>query len=1201
MPLRLKSLELHGYKTFAAKTVFEFAEGITAIVGPNGSGKSNIADALRWVLGEQSYSLLRAKRTEDMIFAGSEQRTRAGMASAGITFDNADGWLPVDFSEVALSRRSYRDGRNEYLLNSQHVRLKDINELLAQSGLSERTYTILGQGLVDASLALKADERRRLFEEAAGIGLYRARREEALHRLDTTKRNLDRVLDILAELEPRLKSLERQAARAQDYAQVQSDLRMLLLEWYGFHWHRAQQDLTEVLDKGRVQEIKLTQVRDSYQQVHQDFTVFRDHLNSLRARLNSWHRQSAHLHESRESTSGNLAALDERQRSLLEKRQSSLGGQSDLSAELQIAQERQNETVAEIGRLQAEYDESQVQARQAQTALDDRQVEKSRFEGDIQSMRAKVDEFTTRRAGLQARLNEISGRVEGQKEKLGTLDQSITSARAEAEAAARQHKDMMAARQKAEETFHKVETELQDSRNKLADLELQIKEKQAAHSTSLADRARFRAQLDVLEQAEQSLAGYADGAKMLLDAFRKSRLAGARGALSASLDVPAELEVAVAAALGEYTDAILLDSGRDAEQAMSLLDSDQTGRAALLPLDWLSPGETLKFNRSADCLGVASDLVRTIPEYRPALDLLLGHVLIVRDRAAARRVLPGQPKNTLAVTIRGEVFHATGQVTAGKPAKTAALGRLRQRRELQGSLSEIEQQIARWDQELQKLSGQIEAVRTDIADRQVIVDGERAGLESARNKEQQHQIQAESAQRQWDWQVSQKASIDTEIAQAELERGQTEAALAANEKDAELARESLRKLSTALAAMSVDEYQEQARFWSTRLAVAERALSDARLRLVERTSLVERLQDQQTALENQLAEIDKSLSELESERMNLRVQVSGINTQLDELRFLIEPAEKELESSEAQEVDLQKQETEGQFALARLERTNNQIQLELSRKQESLGNLRQKIEDDFGLVVFEYANDVSGPVPLPLDGMVEQLPKVKEIPADLEESMTRLRAQLRRIGAVNPEAKQEYQSVKERLTFLKTQLEDLHKAEADLHKVIAELDELTRHEFLKTFEAVAEQFHAIFHRLFGGGTARLVLTDPENLTDTGIDIEARLPGRREQGLSLLSGGERSLTAIALVFSLLKVSPTPLCVLDEVDAMLDEANVGRFRDLLLELSKETQFIIITHNRNTVQAADVIYGVTMGRDSASQIISLKLDEISEEYLK
>src|SRR5664280_274771 len=291
MPLRLKSLELHGYKTFAAKTNFEFAEGITAIVGPNGSGKSNIADSLRWVLGEQSYSLLRAKKTEDMIFAGSEQRPRDSMASAGVVFDNTDGWLPVDFSEVALARRSYRDGRNEYLLNTQHVRLKDINELLAQSGLSERTYTILGQGLVDASLALKADERRRLFEEAAGIGLYRTRREEALRRLETTKRNLDRVLDILAELEPRLKSLERQAARAQEYTRVQADLRVLLLDWYGFHWHTAQSDLSAAMELGRNQETKLAEARDSYQKVRQDFAAFRDHVNGLRSRLNSWHRQ----------------------------------------------------------------------------------------------------------------------------------------------------------------------------------------------------------------------------------------------------------------------------------------------------------------------------------------------------------------------------------------------------------------------------------------------------------------------------------------------------------------------------------------------------------------------------------------------------------------------------------------------------------------------------------------------------------------------------------------------------------------------------------------------------------------------------------------------------------------------------------------------------------------------------------------------
>jgi len=448
MPLRLKSLELHGYKTFAAKTNFEFAEGITAIVGPNGSGKSNIADALRWVLGEQSYSLLRAKKTEDMIFAGSEQRARAGMASAGVTFDNTDGWLPVDFSEVALARRSYRDGRNEYLLNSQHVRLKDINELLAQSGLSERTYTILGQGLVDASLALKADERRRLFEEAAGIGLYRTRREEALRRLETTKRNLDRVLDILAELEPRVKSLERQAARAQEYTRVQADLRVFLLEWYGFHWQSAQSELRAALEQGRNQEVKLVEARDSYQNVRQNFTSFRDHLNGLRARLNSWHRQSAQLHESRESTSGDLAVLDERKRAMLDNRQSGMSEQSRLSEEIKIAQERLAESEAETVSSQTEYDDAQTQTKLSQAALNKRLVERSRAQTELQAVQQKLEKLSTQRVGLQARLDELASRNESQKQKLDNLVQEIASAEAEVEKASQELKDVLAARQK---------------------------------------------------------------------------------------------------------------------------------------------------------------------------------------------------------------------------------------------------------------------------------------------------------------------------------------------------------------------------------------------------------------------------------------------------------------------------------------------------------------------------------------------------------------------------------------------------------------------------------------------------------------------------------------------------------------------------------------------------------------------------------
>ncbi len=1200
MPLRLKSLELHGYKTFAAKTSFEFAEGITAIVGPNGSGKSNIADAIRWVLGEQTYSILRAKKTEDMIFAGSEQRPRAGMASAAVTFDNSNNWLPVDFSEVALARRAYRDGRNEYLLNSQQVRLKDINELLAQSGLSERTYTILGQGLVDASLALKADERRRLFEEAAGIGLYRSRREEALRRLETTRRNLDRVLDILAELEPRLRSLERQAARAVEFDRVQADLRILLRDWYGYHWHLAQRELAETLDLAHSHEVRLSEVREAYQGVRQNFASFRDHLNSLRSRLNSWHRQSSQLHEQREKVSSEAAVLDERQRSLLENRQAAQTEQSRLAEETRIAAERLDEAAKEFTRFQAEFDEARQKVQNAQSDLAQRQGERAQAEGELEAARKRMDEWAAGAAQLQARLDELAARAATQDQKLESAGQAIRAADAELKAAEADVKRAGSERQQAEAVLQKTEDGLQAARKHLAELENERKETQTALSGKETDRARIQAQKDVLEQAEQSLAGYADGARLLLDAARQSRLKGARGALSSVLDVPADLELAVAAALGEYTDAVVLASGGETEEALALLGGDQPSRASILPLDWLNPPEPVKAPRDADCLGVAADLVKVNAELRPAVDLLLGQVLVVRDRKAARRMLSGLPASVKAVTPEGEVFHASGQVLGGKP-RTGALGRQRQRREYQAALEKAEKEIAGLEAAVKKLAGRIEASQRDVSAREESLKEQRAALDAARELEGETRVRLEAAQRQRDWQVGQEQQLQEEIRLADIEREETTQKLASNQAEMENGKELVREKSGEVARLSLEELQEQVQFWTTRAAVSEQVLDDARGRREERGRTAADMHTQAASLADRLAEIDRSLEQLEADRIALRGNISNFNSQLEELDRLIGPAEKELESGEIQEAELQKQETEGQMNLARVERSFNQIQLDLGRKQEALDGLRHKIEDDFGLVAFEYSKDVSGPVPLPFEGLVEQLPAVAELPPDLEENLTRQRSLVRRMGPVNPEAQQEFVSVKERHAFLTGQLDDLHKAENDLRQVIAELDELTRREFEKTFEAVAQEFHTIFHRLFGGGAAKLVLTDPENLTETGIDIEARLPGRREQGLSLLSGGERSLTAIALVFSLLRISPTPVCVMDEVDAMLDEANVGRFRDLLLELSKQTQFVIITHNRNTVQAADVIYGVTMGRDSASQVISLKLDEVSEEYLK
>jgi chromosome segregation protein len=1199
MPLRLKSLELHGYKTFASRTVFEFAEGITAIVGPNGSGKSNIADALRWVLGEQSYGLLRAKRTEDMIFAGSEGRTRAGMAAASILFDNNDNWLPVDFSEVSMGRRAYRDGRNDYVLNNQHVRLRDINELLAQSGLSERTYTILGQGLVDASLALKADERRKLFEEAAGVGLYRSRREETLRRLETTQRNLERVLDIMAELEPRLRTLDRQSRRAREYSRMQEDLRVLLRDWYGYHWHKTQKELAESREILRQQEARQREAREGYQSIQTDYSTFRERLQGLRAQLSTWHRESSELHSQREAVSRELAVLDERQRSLTASRQTLSADRDRAVDEGTLARERLTEAESEVARVEAEFEDANQRLKAVQEALGTRQAERSGVEEKLQAAQALITSLNSRRAETQARLDELGTRRAAQSERMAAAKSSIQEADDEVVRAEGEHRSAQSAVQKAEKAVQEAEADLEKRLREVAHLGDEKRRKNEELAAGKADQSRLAAQFEVLEQAEQSLQGYAEGARFLLEAARLSKLSGAHGALSAALDVPAELETAIAAVLGEHLDSVLLESGK-LEDALTLLESDQAGRAALIPLDGLAKVPPLKAPADGDCLGLASELVKVSTDFKTAVDLLLGQVLVVRDRAAARRLIVGQPGHVRAVTLRGEVFRADGLVLAGKSSRGSTLSRPRQRRELQESLTSLGGRLESLEAALQHLNSNLLAAGEASSAAEASLREARVKVERARSMEREAAVELDSAKRQLEWGKKQLEALQAEVTRAEAEWTELNEAQGQIESESAGAQEEVRILNGQISGMSLDEAQEQVSYWTTRAAVAGQSLEDVRARLDERQQALTRLERQQKDFAGRLEEIEAGLSQLERDRESLHEREGALNEQIAVMRAKIDPAEKDLASAERQERELQEQEDNAQRGMTSADRLYNQVQVDVIRRQEALDSLRNRIQDDFGLVMFEYENDVSGPMPLPLDGMVEQLPVVNEISPELEEQMKRQRAQLRRMGPINPEAQKEFESESERYEFMKTQVEDLRKAEADLRQVIAELDELTKQEFSKTFEAVDKEFRQIFVRLFGGGSARLALSDPENLVDTGIEIEARLPGRREQGLALLSGGERSLTAIALVFALLRVSPTPVCVMDEVDAMLDEANVARFRDLLEELSQDTQFIIITHNRNTVQAADVIYGVTMGRDSASQVISLKLDEVTDEFI-
>jgi chromosome segregation protein len=600
-----------------------------------------------------------------------------------------------------------------------------------------------------------------------------------------------------------------------------------------------------------------------------------------------------------------------------------------------------------------------------------------------------------------------------------------------------------------------------------------------------------------------------------------------------------------------------------------------------------------------DAVGNAAALVDADPEIRPIVDLLLGRTLIARDRGAARRLLPQIPMDGRVVTLAGEVLHPAGAVVlAGGGRRKGA--RARSIDQVEALLREAQQSQAGSGAKLAEMGRSIEAAGAEHL-------AARRGLDEAAERERRERAQLKEAEtalesaRKTRLDLERRTSaIPQEIARAEAELSGVEAQGAGFVAERERLEAELRIAGEVLKASESGDKAWWVAQANAKLEAAGKAYEAAHARETE-------LAEQMAPLERQASQRRLRIESIQAERQRLGEEVAqssravqAIEQQLAEVRSGTAPAEAALTEAEQQRAELEPAESRAREEMQEAERSHSQAQIELARRQEEMNSLHRRIEDDFGLVAFDFDEATTGQSPLPLEGLVEKLPVIETLPLEVETQVDRLRAQLRRMGAVNPEAQREYVEVKERVTFLTTQVDDLRRAEGQLQEVIAELDLLMEREFRKTFDAVAGAFRDTFTHLFGGGSARLRLTDPDDMTTTGIDIEARLPGRREQGLAMLSGGERSLTACALIFALLRISPTPFCVLDEVDAMLDEANVQRFREMLKDLSQQTQFLIITHNRDTVQAAEVVYGVTMGRDSASAVISLRLDE-AEKKLK
>jgi len=1197
--IRLKTLELQGYKSFATRTTFHFDAGITAIVGPNGSGKSNVADAIRWVLGEQSYSALRARKTEDLIFSGSDSRPRLGMASVTLVLDNSDGWLPIDFVEVTITRRASRDGQNEYLLNGNRVRLRDVTDLLAAGGLGQRTYVHVGQGVVDATLSLRPEERRALVEDAAGIALHHARRAEALARLDATQSNLVRLRDILNEIEPRLRQLERQAERARTHQVISANLRDLLHTWYGYRWRHMQQRLYQARQAEERYQVEVGAQTGKLEEITAQISRLVADQGIVRAQVGEWHRQSSILHSEAEVIQRDLAVSEERVRLLSAQRDELLGEIETLEISRAEAQSR----IAQSEAALAQAEERLQAARQRINELGAR----------LEEERAKRKDLLERQASCERRVRQMADRIISQSTRLQHLQEQHAQLEREVAQATATYAGYLQERAAIERQLQEKSRDAQELARELDNLRTRIEEqllsvqraeqqltaRKEALNTCRGRLEALQARYDMLVKMQHDLTGYYEGVRSVLAASARSYLRGVLGTVAQLLRVPAHLEVAIETALGSHLQDIVVETWADAEAAIEYLKTSHGGRATFLPLDSIRPPQVITLPKYDDkVLGVGSTLVTCERQLSPIVQLLLGRTVVVEDLSTARQVLRSLQGGFQIVTLAGELVRSGGSVTGGSVGREKGAGLLTRQREWVELPSTIQAQQAVEEKLLQQINEQ-EAILTQTKGELQQLRRSYAELEArhgALNREiitLTREMERVAQAAEWQHDLAERAQArQFELSQLMEQIAEEIEHLKEEQSAVQLESEKLAKETTRLSQEALLAAIAQAQ---TTLAGAQGEAERQRTLLEGHITALDEMDRRLSARRARAEELAHEISLLAAQLSEQYARLSNLSEELNALSARIAPAEKEIAELAAHQAALEEEEHRQREKLRSLESGHARSALELARCQDELRALRRQIESDLGLVDIAMDEDINGQPPLPLHPLVSSLPLVEEVPEDLEMEIRSLRVQLSQLGTVNLNAPQEYEELRTRYDFLSGQISDLEKAAANLRRVVAELDELMERRFLATFQAVSKEFRYYFKRLFNGGDASLVLTDPENITQTGIDIVARPPGKRARALAMLSGGERALTAVSLIFALLKVNPTPFCTLDEVDAMLDEANVGRFRQVLEELSQQTQFIVITHNRHTVEAARTIYGISMGTDTASRVISLQLEDV------
>jgi len=1184
----LKRLDIVGFKSFADRISVDFAGGVTAVVGPNGSGKSNITEAIRWVLGEQSAKSLRGSKMEDIIFAGSDTRKRLNMAEVTLTLDNGDQFLPIDYHEVSVTRRVYRSGESEFFINKQSCRLKDIIDLFMDSGLGKEAFSIISQGKVEEILSAKPEDRRTIFEEAAGVLKYKTRKKKAEIKLAETEENLNRVQDILYELNAQIEPLKMQASIAKDYLDKKEELKqheVALLAHEIEELHDRWEALKRSVEENRDRELELT---SQIQKKEANLEEMRDQISALDESINDLQQVLLLASEELEKLEGKKEVLKERKKH---------AAQNEQQLKEQIAEltEQINQLLKEKEEQKSVYETCEKEVKELKSFLQKKENELLSLDGNIEEkleqLKSDYFEKLNELASARNEINYIEEQLSLRKVKADRLDEANEKYISE-------RKELKKEKGKIEAQLSKIGKTLQNQLSSyhaglktLESLKQQYEKKESLLYQAYQYLQKAKSKKEMLEAMQEDYTGFFQGVREVLKA--KNKLKGIHGAAIELLTTKHEYETAIEIALGAASQHIVVDDEESARQAIAFLKKNAFGRATFLPLSVIKGRSIPKYQLSIaeshpDFIGIASQLVEYESAYKPIIENLLGNVIIAKTLEGANAIAKQIQYSHRIVTLEGDVVNPGGSMTGGavKQKSPSFLTKNRELESIRDKIAEMEektallekevknlkQSIAKKEKELddlreegsslrmeeQALKGslrEIELKERNINDHLKLYDAEKIAYVEEQEKLDERKTKLLSSIEQMEGQIQQ---LDSEIRQlAEKKEKQ--------QKSKEEWMQEITELKIILAGK-----EESFKNSKEQLARLEKEYHLANQKKKEAEKDLQLLLDEidrDHSGEIQLEEIKKEKLEDKNKTIELIASRRRQRMSMQEELEREEKEWKELKRAHKQLTDVLKDE-----------------EVKLNRLDVELDQLLNYLQNEYKLT-FEAAK---ARFPLQME-KEEAKKKVKLIKLALEE-----------LGTVNLGAIDEYERVRERHEFLTEQRDDLLNAKETLFKVIAEMDEEMKKQFSQMFAKIRSQFDIVFKELFGGGKADLILTNPDDLLNTGVDIIAQPPGKKLQYLSLLSGGERALTAIALLFSILKVRPVPFCVLDEVEAALDEANVQRFSKFLKRFSENTQFIVITHRKGTMEEADALYGVTMQESGVSKVVSVRLED-TVRYVK